>query len=451
MPRMLCMVRILSCVLAWVAVAPVRAASEPPTFSPQQLQEDLAALEAAIARIHPDVRHSVDEVQLKQALADVRAQLSRKLTRDEAWVALSALNPILADGHLVASFPGGAKSEVKRHLQAGGLLFPFGVHIDAQGEVFVTSKASGEPTALQGARLEAIDGMPGREVSARLLAHMNGDTPGLRAQLASQRFSFMYWKLAGDRRSYRLRVGGVESVVAGTSDVPLAYRDPAFEGLFRFELLGNQQAVLSIGEFYWQDKAKFYELTKAAFTRMREAGTRTLIIDIRANSGGDDDMWLEGLMPYVATKPYRNGSDYVVKIIEGRQKEGQKVGDVVAGTQSWNEPVLDNPLRFTGKTYVLIGPATYSSAVLFANVVHDFGFATLAGTGGYARSTQSGGTQNVKLPHTQINLVVPRFVLKRPSGAGGLLQPDILVIDDPLRPQAALEALLQLTSATPSG
>ena len=66
---------------------------------------------------------------------------------------------------------------------------------------------------------------------------------------------------------------------------------------------------------------------------MRDAGTRTLIIDIRANSGGDDDVWYEGIMPYIATKPYRNGSTYVLKIIEGRAKEGQKVGDVVRGAQ----------------------------------------------------------------------------------------------------------------------
>ena len=106
-------------------------------------------------------------------------------------------------------------------------------------------------------------------------------------------------------------------------------------------------------------------------------------------------------------------------------------------------PQLDNPLRFKGKVYVLISPRTYSSAVLFSNVMQDCGFGTLAGIGGAARSTQSGGTQNIKLPNTQMTMVVPRFVLTRSSGSEGLLQPDLLVVDDPFRPMAAVETLMR--------
>jgi C-terminal processing protease CtpA/Prc len=160
--------------------------------------------------------------------------------------------------------------------------------------------------------------------------------------------------------------------VAGATDAPQTF--------------SPRQALLTIGGFYWCEKSQFYDLTRDAFARMKAAGTQTLVIDIRSNTGGDDDMWLEGIMPYIADKPYRNGSDYVLKVIEGHQKEGQKVGDVVRGSQSTHQPALDNPLHFTGKVYVLIGPATYSSAILFANAVQDYGFATVVGTGGAARA-----------------------------------------------------------------
>jgi hypothetical protein len=112
-------------------------------------------------------------------------------------------------------------------------------------------------------------------------------------------------------------------------------------------------------------------------------------------------------------------------------------------------PQLDNPLRFKGKVYVVISPRTYSSAVLFSTVVQDKGFGTLVGVGGGARDTQSGGTQNIRLPNTQMTVVVPRFVLTRPSGRGGLLQPDVLVVGDPFRPMSAIESLLRLTAPGP--
>jgi hypothetical protein len=311
--------------------------------------------------------------------------------------------------------------------------------------IFVRSRLDGSATPLAGRRIETIEGAPADQIVGKLLAHMNGDTPALRAELLSDRFAFWYWKFFGEHRSFRLRIGGADLTAEASTDTPPAYREKTFEELFRFELLDDEAALLTINEFYWSDKPKFYQFTRSAFQRMREADTRTLIIDIRANSGGDDDVWIEGLLPYVATKPFRNGSNYVLKIIEGRAKPGQKVGDVVRAAQgSVYPPQLDNPLRFKGNVYVLISPRTYSSAVLFSTVVQDQGFGTLVGVGGGARSAQSGGIQFIKLPHTQMTFVAPRFVLTRTSGGGGLLQPDALIVDDPFRPLAAIESILRL-------
>jgi hypothetical protein len=421
------------------------AAAEPQPFSVRQLREDLAELQAIIERTHPDVEHSVRKAVLSRALAGVKSRLDRPMNRDEAWVAMAALNPVMADAHMAITFPGGIGGELRRHLDKGGRLFPFEVQVAPDGELFIRSAPDGAPSAMQGARIEAIDGIPGRQVSARLLEHVFGDTPALRVALLSPRFAFFHWKLFGDRTAYRLRIAGVDTLVDGSTHLPANYADPPFEKMFRFELLGARRAVLTINRFYCSDKPRFYEFTRDAFARMRAAGTQTLVIDIRANPGGDDDMWIEGVMPYLATKPFRNGSDYELKIIEGRQKEGQKVGDVVRASQtSWYQPVTDQSLRFNGKAYVLIGPVTYSSAILFTTAAQDNGFAAIAGTGGVARATQSGGTQNARLRHTQIEVVMPRFLLKRTSGVEGLLQPDILIPDDPFRRETAIEALFRL-------
>ena len=307
------------------------------------------------------------------------------------------------------------------------------------------SQVDGSATPLAGKRIDTINGVPAEDVARKLLAHMNGDTPALRDEFLSDRFAFWYWKFFGEHRSFKLRISGLELGAEASAVTPPAFREKTFERLFRFELLGADAALLTIDEFYWSDKPKFYEFTRSAFERMQAAGTRTLVIDIRANGGGDDDVWYEGVMPYIATRPYRNGSTYLLKIIEGRAKEGQKVGEIVHGTQDTvYQPQLDNPLRFKGKVYVLISPRTYSSAVLFSNAVQDNDFATLVGVGGGARSTQSGGIQFIKLPNTQMTVVVPRFVLTRSSGGGGLLQPDVLVVGDPFRPMTAIESILRL-------
>ena len=137
------------------------ATDAPQTFSPQELRQDFAELEAAIGRIHPDVEHSVRKAELARALSGVKARLDRSMTRDEAWVTMAALNPVMADGHLVVTFPRGASAELSRHVGGGGRLFPFDVHVAADGELFIRSALNGEASALQGRRIDAIDGVPG--------------------------------------------------------------------------------------------------------------------------------------------------------------------------------------------------------------------------------------------------------------------------------------------------
>ena len=68
--------------------------------------------------------------------------------------------------------------------------------------------------------------------------------------------------------------------------------------------------------------------------------------------------------------------------------------------------------------YILIGPRTYSSAVLFANVVHTFQFGTIVGEGGAARINQSGGVQSIRLPQSGLMMWWPRLILTNPAGGG---------------------------------
>ena len=100
-------------------------------------------------------------------------------------------------------------------------------------------------------------------------------------------------------------------------------------------------------------------------------------------------------------------------------------------------------MRFGGKVYVLMGRTTYSSSILFINTMQDFKFATLVGEAGSARVRQSGGIQHMVLPNSKWGVIVPRFILDRPSGkrAPELAQPDLVMEDDPFDSRALINAL----------
>jgi C-terminal processing protease CtpA/Prc len=428
-----------------------QAAPAEPVYTPKALQDDFRFMREEIDRIHPEPGLFTSRETLRKAYEQVEAQLQQPLTRDQAWRVFATLNPLFADAHMFVVEPDW-KARTRTHLQAGGVLFPYDVQVTADGEMVIRAELDGSASALAGMRIERINGVPASRVAHELLARTAGETPALRANILSRRMWADYGRVFGTPRAFDLVVARPDGPghlrIAGSSKLPavLEMGEPSsFKKTFQFELLPGNAALLTINTFLWPDEQAFKAFTRDAFTRIRDARVTTLIIDVRENTGGNDSMWKFGILPYLADKPFRNGSSYIKKVIAGRASGLEKVGDVVPGFgDTWIAPELNNPLRFSGKTYVLVGRLTYSSAVLFSNVVQDFGFARLAGAGGYARTRQTGGVEHATLPNTHLEITIPRFVLDRPSGERepALVHPDIVVPDSPFDRMVAVNALL---------
>lgn len=432
---------------ASVLLSATTAAAEPP-ISPAALRADLRLAVETIERNHPDLAHSVDPAELARAATNIERQLDRPMTRTEAWTTLAKLNPLLADGHLLIGLPDW-RGESARALAAGTAFFPFEVALDAAGNLRIVAALGGAATPLAGTRIRRINGREAREVTGELLARAHGDTPAFRSALLSQRWWLFYRMIYGTPGTYDLLLDGAPRRsyrVPASRELPAVLRrDASFERLFACELRANGGALLTVGAFSWPDKPRFFAFTRDCFARLKEAGVERLVIDVRTNGGGDDDMWKDGILRYIADRPYKQGSHYIKRVLETDPGKGEVAGQIVAGTiGSETRPLPEEPLRFDGDVSVLVGPQTYSSAVLFSNVVQDYGFAQLAGVGGAVRTRQSGGTRSLTLPNSGLVLSYPRFVLTRPSGKAEplLLQPDVPLADDPLRPRAAIEALL---------
>lgn len=433
------------------------AACAPQELTPQQLQQDFDALVDVIATKHPDPTHSATPAQLRQALANVRRQLNHPMTQDEAWRVFATLNPVFADGHFLVALPNW-RGLAREYISHGGNLFPFEVYVQPDGAVFIRSKLGGEATPLVGTEIETINGIDARKMALHMLTVVHGDTLKMRADLLSQRWWLFHWKIYGEPANFHLTLRGrspsAASVVAASHELPLALKiEDSFERTYHFELLPNHAALLSIGSFGWNDKQRYFDFTHAAFQKIHDEKVTTLIIDVRYNGGGDDDMWMKGILSYIATKRYHWASSYLVRIVKGHEDPGDRIGMVEQGPlKEWIEPEPNNPLHFSGKVYALVGVASYSSTILFANVMQDYGFGTLAGVGGSARSQQSGGVQTTTLPNSGFAAVWPRFILTRPSGAlePKLLTPDLPLPDDPYDAGAMIKAVLRDAGAQQS-
>ncbi len=435
--------------LGALCCAPLHA--DPARFTPAQLQQDLQFVRNAIESTHPEPALRSGRHAYEQAFLTAQAKLDQPMSRDEAWRVLAAMNPVFNDAHLGVIFPDW-RAEAREHLQTGGKLFPFEVMIDGQQRLRIVSALGGGATDLAGREIESINAVPAAHILHELGALVHGDTPAFRNKLLERRFWLYYWKTYGAAERFTLKAGAqVLEVPAATAQPVAVAIEKSFEQAFQFRMLPGGAGLLTVNQFSWPDKQQFYDFTERAFTALRDTGAQALLIDVRENGGGDDDMWKTGILRYIADKPYRNGSSYVKKVLEGRAGPGEKVGDIVTGNvDSWVQPELAHPLHFRGKVFVLVGDLTYSSAILFSNTVQDHGFAKLVGAAGYAYARQTGGTQKKHvLPNTGLEVVVPRFVLDRPSGKRepALVQPDIVLADDPFDRDALVKALLKHPAA----
>ena len=217
--------------------------------------------------------------------------------------------------------------------------------------------------------------------------------------------------------------------VSEQKSTDLLLPDHSFESNFAATIL-DDDAVLKIKSFRsYEEKEKFTDFFDSFFTSIAEKNIRRLYIDIRGNGGGDDT-WKQAIMPYIASNPWRSGSTYKVKILSGQGSDKHAVGDVVNGeVESFEKVNSDLPNKFRGEVVILVDGFSYSSSILFINVVQDFCFGLVAGDAIGGKVGQTGGTQKLVLDNSGLKAISPRFILNKPKGGDGL---DIVKIDLPI-------------------
>ena len=399
---------------------PQVATAQDALIQPDALRADLDLALHMVREQHPALGEVVDEEALDREVKRIVEELDRPVSQRQAWKMLTRLNPYFADGHLLIGMPDW-RGEAARAIADGRGLFPFEIKLDDQGQPRIAAALGGAVQPLAGTPIRRINGRDAHDVAADMLRRAHGDTPRMRRALVSERWWFFYSMLFGSPDRFDLVLDGVRTFELHSSPafmLPAAIaREESFEANFQCRIEPDGRAVMRLGTFGWPDKPRYLEFTRACFANMHGSGTGKLLIDVSTNGGGSDDLWFEGIMPYVTARPWRSGSTYLKRVVEDDPENGEIAGEIVAGENSLREArPVDDELFYRGDIEVRIGPMTYSSAVLFANVMRDFGFARICGSGGAVRTRQTGGVRTTMLPATGLFLSFPRFILAPPSG-----------------------------------
>ncbi|MGI5308669.1 S41 family peptidase [Rheinheimera sp. WS51] len=417
-------------------------------IAPELLREDIDALVTGVKMRHPNFAGYADEVKLFQQVAALKAQITAPMTRVEFFRHIGQLSHLFQDGHSFLIWP---YQELNALREQGAKPFPFLVKLSSNG-VFVAKQYQYAGQQLPaGSQLMRINGVAVADIFANAHRYVGGETEALRQAFVAERLPFLLWALYDfinqfdieyrhQGKTQRLHIDNQQSwqvaeATAKPQKTEVSYRR-----------LNATTGYLDVTSFD-VDPDEFSTQLNTTFSNIAEDNLTALVIDIRHNTGGNTDTATE-LASYIADKPFRLVSQMTEKLnAENRGVFGYKgqAGDMIS--TSWDDYVKPNssPQHFDGKVVVLIGPVTYSAAIVFATTVQDNQFGLLAGkaTGGFANQTAQGNLFN--LPHSQLRAYVATRLLVRPNGSSAVsaVIPDLVVTDNLQDQQNAIDTTLQ--------
>jgi C-terminal processing protease CtpA/Prc len=199
---------------------------------------------------------------------------------------------------------------------------------------------------------------------------------------------------------------------------------PKTAGEFKF-LDEGVIAVMKINEFGGfvdaERKKTLEAFYQESFDAMRRKGTKTLVLDLRNNGGGADELG-KLLLSYLLDKPFKYYDDLVINALEFSFQKYTKLpkvpADAVERQANGKYRLLRHPNlglqqpsqpTFAGKVLILINSGCFSTTAEFLSQAHYHKRATFIGEesgGGYYGNT-SGAVPALTLPNTKLVVYVP--------------------------------------------
>ncbi|MEM6379331.1 MAG: S41 family peptidase [Bacteroidota bacterium] len=429
-----------------------------PLLQPEQLLEDYQLIEKMVLDIHPGTYRYNDKASIQANLAALKATFQQPLSYRQAYLAMSKLTASLQCNHtMVGIYNQKATINSLIHRQADKLPFSF-TWIDDQ--MIVLENASNIEGLKRGARILSIDQRPVAEIQATLVPYMpaDGATDHQRkAYLAVSGYDFTYYPFdVFYPLVFPVKNGQVEIEFQNfgdkeiqTASTPTLTREQRMailqkrysnfpnsnDDLWGFEITDDKIGILTLNSFTLYGYGKLSLDYKAyladIFRQLKKEKIQQLIIDIRENSGGNDEIKYE-LFKYLSYNKNAPGFERVGKTRYLEFPEMLKPHIKTWGDNPWFyylEPDQPNPVdgyytftenekdpsskkkkdAFTGEVYLMTSAVNVSLAFYLAADFKQKQIGKIYGaeTGGNQRDINGGQILFLYLPNSGIEVEFP--------------------------------------------
>jgi hypothetical protein len=382
-------------------------------LAPEDMRADLDELFSRLHNNHPDPYLWRPKAEVDIDRQRVYDELSQPLSMVEYYKKIAPLANSLGDDHTYVVLP----DDVTQTITQSELFFPFAGGILGQ-DVYIVLNYSGFTEILPGTQLISINNIPISDVRNEIKHYQRKSFPRSVDPL-------MFWYIFGSIDEYTVEylLPGQESPITNTipgldittllqnMQVPEETSAIPLLGPLTYTRLADEE---NIGRLIIYSFVGLGNSVRPAFAQIRQDGIQHLIIDIRVNMGGRADQ-INLVMNFLTDQPYRHCS-----------KSWKAPAGGYGSTATWLETAckthqpLEQPERYQGKLYLLVGQPTYSAGIILANILQDYDLAVLIGEETLSPASFCGDTQNINefssLPRTGLQYSSSHTCIVRPSG-----------------------------------
>ena len=405
----------------------------PAKIEPGFLKEDFRIFRSALEEGHSGIYRYTPKPEMDRAFDAAAQQISAPMNALEFYRLLAPVVAKIKCGHTAVLPPRDVQDAIAETIP----LFPFDVEV-LDGKVYTLHEYMPDEGHLTGREVRRINGVPIDSILASMIAATPGDGdsatvrpwrighggafPRLLYSLTGITSPFVIElrdpangaanvvRLSGVRGDFRKTIGPVrypQEQSAGSA-ADLKFQD------------GGRIAVLTIRQFGGSAGGRFLDDT---FAQIRRQNSRSLLIDLRNNSGGADELGKK-LLSFLMDQPFRYYDDLVLNAREfgfGRYVEGG--GGVIPESMlersadgkfhnirhpNWGLQQPSEP-HFAGQVLVLMNGGSFSTTCEFLSNLHSRKRAIFIGeeaAGGYYGNT-SGRMPTVVLPNSKVAVRIP--------------------------------------------
>lgn len=435
-------------------------------IQPDKLKEDLDFLFKTIEEVHPNMYAYTSKEEFIPLQNELYRQINQPMNRLEFYKLVAPVVASLKNGHTFLKPP---YTFFQNYAINGGKYFPLEMQVDDDKVILI--KYTGPYNLPLGAEVLTIDNENAIEFlrKAARYSPSEGRTYNLAMLQREGRLAMYLWLEKRDAESLELQIKtnseqakkycvkalGYEELVnyqkSNTKKIEAESEPDGVWYTYRY-IPKHNAGLIEFNLFHGRELFKGF--LRDTFAKIQEQNITNLIIDIRKNPGGSSSLG-DDLLEYLTDKPFlqfeKNEIKISTQLLETQQWIKQEYPDAEIGSIISVKPRFilpgDNPLRFNGKVFVLIGPKTASSSVSFASTIKHFHIGTLIGQETIDTTVNYGDCVPGKMPNSGLDFSVAgkRFVEVggKPDGRGVI--PNYEVKQKPEDTAKGVDTALQFT------